>query len=104
MGKILGGQYMKTLNSVELRKNLTRVLAETQHGTEEAVMTRSGKPIAVLIGIERWEEIQSILATWEQMQDPENREKLRTAKADLAAGRVIPQEEIVTRYLHHRSA
>ena len=95
---------MKTISNTDLRKDLARVLTETQHDTEETVITRSGKPVAVLIGMDRWEEIQSILATWEQVQDPENRQKLRAAKADLAAGRVVPHEEIVTRYLHHRSA
>jgi prevent-host-death family protein len=95
---------MKTISSTDLRKDLVRVLAETQHDSEETVITRSGKPVAVLIGMDRWEEIQSILATWEQVQDPENRQKLRAAKADLAAGRVVPHEEIVTRYLHRRSA
>jgi prevent-host-death family protein len=95
---------MKTISSADLRQDLARVLAETQHDTEETVITRSGKPVAVLIGIDRWEEVQSILATWEQIQDPENRQKLRTAKADLAAGRVVPHEEIVAHYLRRRSA
>ena len=95
---------MKTISNTDLRKDLARVLTETQHDTEETVITRSGKPVAVLIGMDRWEEIQSILATWEQVQDPENRQKLRAAKADLATGRVVPHEEIVTRYLHRRSA
>ena len=95
---------MKTISSADLRKDFVRVLVATQHDAEETMITRSGKPIAILIGMDRWEEIQSILATWEQLQDPENRDKLRSAKADLAAGRVIPHEEIVARYLHRRSA
>lgn len=95
---------MKTINSADLRKDLARVLVEIEQDTEEAVITRSGKPVAVLIGMDRWEEIQSILATWEQMQDPENRNKLRAAKADLATDRVVSHEEIVARHLHRRSA
>jgi len=95
---------MKTISSVDLRKALTRVLTDAQHSAEETVITRSGNPIAVLIGEDRWEEIQSILATWDQMQGPENKNKLRAAKADLAAGRVVPHEEIIARHLHRRSA
>ena len=95
---------MKTISSVSLRKDLGGVLAEIEHNNEEAIITRSGKPVAVLIGRDRWEEIESILATWEQLQDPENRNKLRAAKADLAAGRILSHEEIATRYLHRRSA
>ncbi len=95
---------MKTISSVNLRKDLGGVLAETEHGGEEVIITRSGKPVAVLIGMERWEEIESILATWEQLQDPDNKGKLRAAKADLAAGRVLSHEEIAARYLHRRSA
>ena len=95
---------MKIISSADLRKDLARVLAEARHDSEELVVTRSGKPVAALVGMDRWEEIQSILATWEQMQDPENRNKLRASKADLAAGRIVPHEEIVARYLHRRSA
>jgi prevent-host-death family protein len=95
---------MKTMSSVSLRKDLGGVLAETAQSSEEVIITRSGKPIAVLIGMGRWEEIESILATWEQLQNPENKNKLRAAKADLAAGRVLSHEEIVARYLHRRSA
>ena len=95
---------MKTISSVSLRKDLSGILAETERSTEEVVITRSGKPVAVLVGRDRWEEIESILATWEQMQDPENKTKLRAAKTELATGRVLSHEEIVTRYLHRRSA
>jgi prevent-host-death family protein len=95
---------MKTINSVSLRKDLAGALAETEHSGEEVMITRSGKPVAVLIGMDRWEEIESILATWEQLQDPENKNKLRAAKVDLAAGRTLSHEEIVARYLRRRSA
>lgn len=95
---------MKTISSVSLRKDLASVLAETVRSSEEVLIIRSGKPVAVLIGIDRWEEIESILATWEQLQDPENKNKLRAAKADLAAGRILSHEEIAARYLHRRSA
>lgn len=95
---------MKTINSVSLRKDLGGVLVETEQSGEEVIITRSGKPVAVLIGMARWEEIESILATWEQLQDPENKNKLRAAKGDLAAGRILSQETIVARYLHRRSA
>ncbi|MBI3756388.1 MAG: type II toxin-antitoxin system Phd/YefM family antitoxin [Deltaproteobacteria bacterium] len=95
---------MKTISSVGLRKDLGGVLAEIEHSSEKAVITRSGKPVAVLIGQDRWEEIESILATWEQLQDPENKHKLRAAKADLVAGRILSHEEITARYLQRRSA
>lgn len=95
---------MKTISSVSLRKDLASVLAETAQSSEEIIITRSGKPVAVLMGIDRWVEVESILATWEQLQDPENKNKLRAAKADLTAGRILSHEEIAARYLHRRSA
>ena len=95
---------MKTMNSVSLRKDLGGVLVETEQSGEEVIIIRSGKPVAVLIGMARWEEIESILATWEQLQDPDNKNKLRAAKADLAAGRVLSHEEIAARYRQRRSA
>jgi prevent-host-death family protein len=95
---------MKTMNSVSLRKDLGGVLVETEQSGEEVIITRSGKPVAVLIGMARWEEIESILATWKQLQDPDNKNKLRAAKGDLAAGRTLSHEVIAARYLQRRSA
>ena len=95
---------MRTINSVSLRKDFGEVLAETEHSGEEVIITCSGKPVAVLIGTDRWEEIESILATWEQLQDPDNKNKLRAAKGDLAAGRILSREAIAAHYLHRRSA
>ncbi len=95
---------MKTMNSVSLRKDLGRVLGETEQSGEEVIITRSGKSVAVLIGMARWEEIESILATWEQLQDPENKHKLRAAQKDIAAGRTLSHEVIAARYLQRRSA
>ena len=48
---------MKTMTSVSLRKDLGGVLGETAQSGEEVIITRSGKPVAVLIGMARWEEI-----------------------------------------------
>lgn len=95
---------MKTITSADLRRDLTKVLSDLPHQSEERVVTRSGQPIAVLVSMEKWEEIQSILVTWEEIQDPESRNKLRAAKADLTAGRVTPHEEIVARHLQRRTA
>ena len=95
---------MRIINSVSSRKDLGGVLAETEHSGEEVIITRSGKSVAVLISMDRWKEIESILATWEQMQVPENKNKLQAAKTDLATGRILSHEEITSRYLQRRSA
>ena len=95
---------MKTMSSVSLRKDLGGILAKTEQSGEEIIITRSGNQLRSLISMGRWEEIESILATREQLQKPESKNKLRAATADLAAGRILSHEEVTARYLHRRSA
>lgn len=55
------------------------------------MVSRKGKPIAVVIGAK---EYNSIMATIEEMADPRALRALREAQEDSMAGRIYTYEEV----------
>jgi len=74
----------------EAHRKLPRLLRDAEAG-KQIVVSRKGKPIAVVIGAK---EYNSIMATLEEMADPRALRALREARADSAAGRIYTYEEV----------
>jgi prevent-host-death family protein len=71
----------------EVRSRLSEVIErlERQHG--RVVITKHGRPAAVLLSVE---DLESLEETLEVMADPALVEALRQSEAELAAGRSEP--------------
>lgn len=85
---------MKTLPFTEARKDLSKILDEVSAIHEHVTITRQGKPAAVVMSadeFESWQETLEILA------DPKALAAIRRAEKDIAAGRVLPWEEVRAR-------
>ncbi len=85
---------MKTLPLTEARKDLSKILDEVSAIHEHVTITRQGKPAAVVMSadeFESWQETLEILA------DPKALAAIRRAEKDIAAGRVLPWEEVRAR-------
>ncbi len=74
----------------EAHRNLPKLLRQAEKGNQ-IVVSRKGKPVAVVIGVR---EYNSIMATLEEMADPGALRALREAQADSSAGRVYSYEEV----------
>lgn len=75
----------------ELRKNLTSLLSSVQENDAEVVVTQQGKPVAVLMGIEKYLEFKQAL---KEFSDPEFLADLLEAKKEFREGKGIPAEEV----------
>ncbi len=85
---------MKTLPFTDARKELSKLIDEVSKDHEHVVITKQGRPKAVLMSadeFESWEE------TLELMADPKARRRIRKGLRDIAAGRVRPLEEVRAR-------
>ena len=85
---------MKTLPFTEARKDLSKILDQVSAIHEHVTITRQGKPAAVVMSadeFESWQETLEILA------DPRALAAIRRAEKDIAAGRVLPWEEVRAR-------
>jgi len=74
----------------EAHQKLPKLLRDAEAG-KQIVVSRKGKPVAVVIGAK---EYNSIMATLEEMADPRALRALREAEADSTAGRIYTYEEV----------
>lgn len=76
---------MTTAGLTETRDNLSEVVDEVTTTGEEFVITRHGRPVAVILS---YEEYESLVESLNVLSDDATMEALAEAEADLAEGRV----------------
>ena len=74
-----------------LRKNLARLLDNLSQESQELIITTRGKPVAILMNVEKYLEIQEALR---EFSDPACLARLVAAKKGFAEGKGIPALEV----------
>jgi antitoxin YefM len=80
----------KIVGVKEAHQQLTKLIRAAEGG-QQIVITREGSPVAVLLGTD---DYNSLMATLEEMADPEALRALREAQADSRAGRLYTYEDV----------
>ena len=75
----------------EARARLTELLDEVETRHEHVVITRNGRPSAVVLSTEEYEALEETL---EILQDEETLEALRESEQDVRADRLFSLEEV----------
>jgi antitoxin YefM len=78
-----GDGMAKTLPISEAKMKLGELVASLEAGDEEVIITRNGRPAAVLLATEAYEALQETLAL---LSNPETINQIRRAKAYFDAG------------------
>jgi antitoxin YefM len=81
----------KTVPFTEARSSLTELLDEIERVHEHVVITRNGRPSAVMIAPE---EYDSLIETLEVLADYEAMADLAASQSDVDAGRVFELEDV----------
>lgn len=81
----------KYISVRELRKNLANVIKDTKTHYERYVVSKRGKPEAVLMSMDDYE---GWLETLEIMSDPKAMEDIRLAEKELKEGKVYDFEKV----------
>jgi prevent-host-death family protein len=71
----------------EARANLTELLDDVEDKQEHVLITRNGRPSAVVLSAEEYESLEETL---EILQDKELMEALRRSEDDIRSGRLTP--------------
>jgi prevent-host-death family protein len=70
----------------EARAELSELLDLVEREQEHVVITRKGKPVAIVMSVDEWE-------SWEEtvdiLSDPEAMESIAASDADVEAGRLV---------------
>jgi antitoxin YefM len=81
----------KTFPFTEARARLTELLDEVESRHEHVVITRNGRPAAVVLSPDEYEALQETL---EILQDEDTLEALRESERDVRAGRLTSLDEV----------
>lgn len=76
---------MTTGTFTEVRDNLSEILDQVSETAEAFVITRHGRPTAVLLSVEEYE---ALIETLNVLSDDETMEALAEAEKDVAEGRI----------------
>lgn len=88
MKEALHGQFV---GMHELRKNLAKLLDSLRAEGQDVVITRQGKPTAVIVDVERYLEVREAL---EEFSRPEYLASLLGARDEIRTGLGVPAEEV----------
>ena len=75
----------------EARARLTELLDDVEARHEHLVITRKGRPAAVVVSPEEWDAIEETLGV---LQDEETLADLRESEKDVQAGRLFSLDEV----------
>jgi antitoxin YefM len=81
----------KTVSFTEARARLTELLDEVNQRQEHVVITRNGRPAAVVLSSDEYE---ALAETLEILDDEELMEALRESERDVQAGRTSSLDEV----------
>ena len=79
----------------DARANLSELLDLVEREQEHVVITRKGKPVAIVMSADEWE-------SWEEtidiLSDPEAMEALRESEEDVKAGRLVDLDDVLRKH------
>ncbi|AIY03446.1 antitoxin [Arthrobacter sp. PAMC 25486] len=82
---------MQILPLSTVKARLSELVDSAALTRNEVVITKNGRPAAVIVGTDAWESLQETLF-W--LSQPDIREDVAQAKAEIAAGEGLSEEEI----------
>ncbi len=75
----------------DARATLSDLLDLVENEQEHVIITRQGKPIAIVMSVDEWESWEE---TIDVLSDPEAMEALRLSEEDVKAGRLVDLDEV----------
>ncbi len=81
----------KIVPFTEARARLTQLLDDVEDRHEHVVITRNGRPAAVVVSTDEWEALEETL---EILQDEKTLDALRESEQDVKAGRLFSLDEV----------
>lgn len=82
---------MRSIALSEAKARLTKILAEVERLGEEVVITKSGRPAAVLMG---FREYEGLLETLDILADRELSKSIEKGLAEVVAGDLLSESEV----------
>jgi prevent-host-death family protein len=89
----------ETLPLAEIKAKLSEIVDRVEGQHERVVLTRNGRPAAVLISPDDLQALEDLV---DLLADPDARRDIERARREIASGKGISAEELRARYLRER--
>jgi prevent-host-death family protein len=86
----------ETLPLAEIKAHLSEIVDRVEREHERVVLTRNGRPAAVIMSPA---DLEALEDTLELLSDPAAVQELRAAREEAARGRVVTADELRAKYL-----
>jgi len=85
---------MRSVSVSEAKDKLSTLVESVEANHDAVVITRHGKPAAVLISTD---DLESLTETLKWLSDPHHRVEIEESEADIASGRTLTLAEVRAR-------
>jgi antitoxin YefM len=85
-----------TLPLAEIKKRLSEVVDGVEDRHDRVVLTRNGRPAAVILSPD---DLESLEETLEILSNPQAMREIRKAETEIDRGRALSAEELRAKYL-----
>ena len=83
------------------KAHLSEIIDEVEATQEHVIITRRGRPAALILGMDDYE---SIMETLDLLATPGATEEIRQAEVDIAARRYFTADQLKEKYLKRKKA
>jgi prevent-host-death family protein len=87
---------MTTLSLSEIKARLSEIVDEVERHHERVVLTRNGRPAAVILSPE---DLEALEDTLDLLSDPDALAEIRAARREVDAGKAVTSDELRAQYL-----
>lgn len=84
----------KTISATEASNRFGTMIDEAARGRSFFVVTRMGRPQAVILGMDQYRELIELLETVDELQDKEYLAGIAEAREDIRVGRILNLEAL----------
>lgn len=85
-----------TLPLAEIKKRLSEIVDRVEQRHERVILTRNGRPAAVILSPE---DLESLEETLDILSEPAAVDEIRRARAEIDRGEFLRAEELRAKYL-----
>ena len=86
----------ETLSLAHIKAHLSEVVDRVEHQHDRVVLTRNGRPAAVLVSPE---DIEALEDTLDLLSDPQALAQISQARDEISEGRVVDAEALRAKFL-----
>jgi antitoxin YefM len=84
----------KEITAINLRHNLGEILNQVANKHERFHVRRAGIPAAILLSVTDYKDLEDLVDTWYEQQDPQFQESLVKALQEIEEGKVVTLDDL----------